>query len=168
MGVSDIEKRRQEDRRRQSTLMVLAGRNKKGKKGARGHKGVAARLKAGEQRIKLVLPVVLVIVLAMLLVPYVTLPPKTYNVGDVALGDVKATEDFLVVDEASTLAKREEAVTKLLPVYDFDLKSRSIAPEQGVEIFERYPFRRIADALQADQGIPATAKDDRIATEPGG
>ena len=122
MGVSDIEKRGQEDRRRQSTLMVLAGRNKKGKKGARGHKGVAARLKAGEQRIKLVLPVVLVIVLAMLLVPYVTLPPKTYNVGDVALGDVKATEDFLVVDEASTLAKREEAVTKLLPVYDFDLK----------------------------------------------
>lgn len=124
MGGSDTEKQSPEEPGRRGTFMVLAGKNRgrKSKRGGRGRTGDVVRHQVGERRLRLVLPVALVLILALLLVPYISLPPKTFNVGDVTLSDIKAPEDFLVVDEASTLAKREEAVAKLLPVYDFDIK----------------------------------------------
>ncbi|MFQ5893042.1 MAG: hypothetical protein ACE5H5_01890, partial [Nitrospinota bacterium] len=122
MGASDVEKRWHDEKGRRGGFTVLPGRNKKARKGGRGRPGVVLQLPVREQRLKLVLAVTLVAVLAMALVPYITVPSKAMSVGDVAPRDVKATEDFLVVDEASTLAKREEAVAKVLPVYDFDIK----------------------------------------------
>jgi putative nucleotidyltransferase with HDIG domain len=60
------------------------------------------------------------IILALLLSPAIRLPSEHYQVGDIALADIKSTQDFLVEDEGATLAKRIEAKMGVLSVYDFD------------------------------------------------
>lgn len=123
MSGQGSDKRKTDERKRRGSIMVLSGKNKnrKGKKGLGARKSVFARLER-EQQLKLGLCFVLVVLLALLLVPYISIPTRSLDVGDVAPHDIKAPEDYLVVDEASTLVKHEEAVSKILPLYDFDIK----------------------------------------------
>lgn len=158
MGGSDAEKQSPKEPGRRGTFMVLAGRNKgkKSKRGGRSRTADAVKLKVSEQRLKVVLSVALVVILALLLVPYITLPPKTFNVGDVASRDIKAIEDFLVVEEASTLAKREEAVAKVLPVYDFDIKA---IEEVGAKLARAFgTIKRAYIARAPEVALPPAVK----------
>jgi hypothetical protein len=58
--------------------------------------------------------------LALLTTPYHLLLPVEYQVGDVAVRNVRAERDFLVPDEAATQQRRQEAATNSLAVYDLD------------------------------------------------
>lgn len=121
MSVSGGDKKRPEDRKRRGRMTVLSGKSKKGR-AKRKPQGFSPMRLVREQRMKLVLCGVLVVVLALVLVPYISIPTRTLHVGDVAPHDIKAPEDYLVVDEASTAVKHDEAVSKVLPLYDFDVK----------------------------------------------
>ncbi len=60
------------------------------------------------------------LVLTLLLSPVLRLPPKAYRIGDIAIQEVKSTQDLLVEDEKSTQEKKQEAEKSVLSVYDYD------------------------------------------------
>jgi membrane-associated HD superfamily phosphohydrolase len=67
------------------------------------------------------------IITSLLLFPNILVRPHQYALGDVADHDIKATRDFLVENEALTEEKRQEAVRKVLSVYDFDPTGNRLA-----------------------------------------
>ena len=67
------------------------------------------------------------IIISLLLFPKFLVRPHQYVLGDVADHDIKATRDFLVENEALTEEKRQEAVKKVLSVYDFDPTGNRLA-----------------------------------------
>ncbi len=60
------------------------------------------------------------LMLGILVTPHYIVRSVDYQVGDVAERDIKAARDFLVIDEAATQRKREEAARNSLAVYDLD------------------------------------------------
>jgi len=60
------------------------------------------------------------IIFTILLYPNLVIKEYTYRVGDVARGNIKATNDFLLEDKDATEANRRQAVEKVLTVYDHD------------------------------------------------
>lgn len=72
------------------------------------------------QRILILVGVSLVI--SFLLTPSFTVSNPSYQLGDIADGNIKAKREFLIEDEAATAKKREEAVRQSPIVYDLDGK----------------------------------------------
>ncbi|MBU4035223.1 MAG: HDIG domain-containing protein, partial [Proteobacteria bacterium] len=62
------------------------------------------------------------IVIIYALTLYIDFMPinKTYNLGDIADSDIKAQEDFLVVDKDATEKNRKKVASNVPVVYDFD------------------------------------------------
>jgi len=60
------------------------------------------------------------LMLGILVTPHYIVRSVDYQVGDVAERGIKAARDFLVIDEAATQRKREEAARNSLAVYDLD------------------------------------------------
>lgn len=60
------------------------------------------------------------ILLTLLLSPGLSLHLKEYKVGDIAMKEIKSTQDLLVEDEKSTQEKRAEAERSVLSIYDYD------------------------------------------------
>jgi putative nucleotidyltransferase with HDIG domain len=60
------------------------------------------------------------LLLGILVTPHYMVRSVNYQVGDVAEHDIKAARDFLVIDEAATQQKREEAALDSMAVYDLD------------------------------------------------
>lgn len=60
-------------------------------------------------------------VLSIIIFSSVPSPSFNYTLGQVALQDIKAPQDFLVEDQPSTAKKKQQAIEEVLPVYDFDL-----------------------------------------------
>ncbi len=56
----------------------------------------------------------------VLLYPSLVVQRHTYQLGDIAERDIKAPRDFFIEDEAASSAIREQAVAKVLTVYDYD------------------------------------------------
>lgn len=61
------------------------------------------------------------IIFTILLYPNLVVKKHSYNLGDVAERNIKATKDFLIEDKDATEANRREAVGNLLTVYDHDV-----------------------------------------------
>jgi len=59
-------------------------------------------------------------IFTFILYPNLILIKHSYKLGDVAEKDVKAPKDFLIEDSEATEANREQAVEKVLTVYDHD------------------------------------------------
>ncbi|MCG6878720.1 MAG: HDIG domain-containing protein [Deltaproteobacteria bacterium] len=68
------------------------------------------------------------LIFSVLLFPSILTPTKTYNLGDVADRDMKASREFLVENSELTQKNREEAVRAVLPVYDFDPMATDVIP----------------------------------------
>jgi putative nucleotidyltransferase with HDIG domain len=60
------------------------------------------------------------LLLTLLLSPSLQWPLKTYKPGDIAVKEIKATQDMLVEDQRSTQKKRTEAERSVFSVYDYD------------------------------------------------
>ncbi len=60
------------------------------------------------------------LVITLLLSPNLQLPPKHYEIGDIAIREIRSTQDLLVEDERSTIEKRQESERSVLSVYDYD------------------------------------------------
>ncbi len=63
---------------------------------------------------------VTVILVTYLIVPTKPFKAADYKPGDIAQKDIKATQNFLVVDPSSTKARKLEAEASVLAVYDFE------------------------------------------------
>ncbi len=57
---------------------------------------------------------------ALLIVDYVRVPAREFQVGEVADRDIRATTDFKYVDWSSTMEAQRQAEAAVPPVYDFD------------------------------------------------
>ncbi|MFB3852033.1 MAG: HD family phosphohydrolase [Acidobacteriota bacterium] len=64
-------------------------------------------------------------------------PLPELEVGSVATRDIKAPFDFQVVDELATKSKKEEAKSKVVPVYDWDTEKGAKFQEQLSLIFKK-------------------------------
>jgi len=63
--------------------------------------------------------------------------PQVYEVGSVAIKDIKADQNYEIVDEKSTLKLRQEAVDNVAPLYDFDPSIEQDAVKKIQESFEQ-------------------------------
>src|SRR5574340_392531 len=69
---------------------------------------------------KWAIAVCLSLLLSLLLTPQIHFTPQEYNIGLIAVKDVKADRDFLVEDRFSTEQRAAEATRNIRSVYDFD------------------------------------------------
>jgi putative nucleotidyltransferase with HDIG domain len=69
---------------------------------------------------RLAVLVAVTLVFTLILYPSLMVSRMQYTVGDVAEKDIKAPRDFLVMDQAATEIKRQQAVQEVLTVYDND------------------------------------------------
>ena len=104
--------------------------------------------------------------IAIILYPNLVIPPKHYQLGDIAESDIKAKRDFLVEDVATTESYRQEAREKVPPVYNFEeqvwlnLKTRiqkSFA--QMRKLIEKNKIKKLAaSAVQTVEKQPPSFK----------
>ena len=87
------------------------------------------------------------VIISFILILYVDLVPirHTYNLGDIADKDIKASEDFFVEDKDATEANRRVAADNVPTVYDFDSLLSSKLSQQLTTA-----FRDIRNALESD------------------
>ena len=57
---------------------------------------------------------------AIILFPSLVVTKHQYELGDVAERDIKSPKDFFIEDQAATETNRQQAVDKVLTVYDYD------------------------------------------------
>lgn len=89
----------------------------------------------------------------VLLITYILIPfrqPRNadYQVGDIAKSDIKASKSILVVDEASTQARRLEAEASVLAVYDFDRK-QDLETTNKIKLF----FQKMRNLITDQQNV---------------
>src|SRR3989344_8200207 len=63
--------------------------------------------------------------------------PQVYEVGSVAIKDIKADQNYEIIDEKSTLKLRQEAIDDVVPIYDFDPSIEQDALKKIKESFEQ-------------------------------
>jgi putative nucleotidyltransferase with HDIG domain len=97
---------------------------------------------------------VTVAVFYLLLYPRLAVKQPVYQTGDIAQRDIKATEDFLVEDQAATETNRTLARQNVLAVYDYD---PSLADRTGQRVETAFEKMRLAIASQQ-----ATASDESV------
>jgi cyclic-di-AMP phosphodiesterase PgpH len=66
------------------------------------------------------LAALIAVVVAVFVSPHVNLGAHNYDVGDFTLKSIKAPRDVTIELRGSTMIRREEAASRVLPIYDFD------------------------------------------------
>ncbi len=82
------------------------------------------------------------VVFVVLLTPILSqkecgLSVPTYEVGEVASGNIQAPHDIDLVDEKATLGRREEEKQRVRPVYDFVVGLHGEEEKRILEVFEK-------------------------------
>lgn len=118
------------------------------------------RLASGPTRRVLAL-LMLAVGTALLVMDYVRVPTRDFQVGEVADRDVRATTSFKYVDWSSTLEQQRRAEASVNPVYDFDATLASRMQARLTAAFEQ--ARRRHD--EAVLGARAAGRSDLTAEE---
>lgn len=79
--------------------------------------------------------------------------PTFVREGDIAQKDIKADRNYEIVDQRSTENLREEALAKVLPVYDWDLQIGSDIRERLAQV-----FNSARQAIEEKRGAAETKK----------
>ncbi|MFP3867017.1 MAG: HD family phosphohydrolase [Desulfobacteraceae bacterium] len=95
--------------------------------------------KSQEKYIKIILLAAFSLLAAYIIRPYSPPAAKTYQVGDVAKENIKATADFLVEDQESTAQRRKELLDQVRSVYDLDVR---VGQEIQERLHEAFVFMR--------------------------
>lgn len=90
-----------------------------------------------------------VLVTALAYSPGISFQAIQFRAGSIARQDVVAPRDFIVPDADTTARKREEAASRVLPVYDHD--------SQAAAQLESLLHRSFEAARQAEKSLPASA-----------
>ena len=71
-------------------------------------------------RIRWVILVLSTMLFILILYPSLVITKHPYNLGDVVERDIKAPKDFFIEDQAATEKNRQQAISEVLTVYDYD------------------------------------------------
>ena len=113
-------------------------------------RGGAARLRGLLQR-KPALLIALCLFVMVVNAPSLILPPRSYQLGEVAPVDLKARRDQLIEDREATEQKKKEAAQAVLAVYDFDEEVGSLLQQRIRQGFQvgREAFKNARDGAAA-------------------
>ncbi|MCJ8500648.1 HD family phosphohydrolase [Desulfatitalea alkaliphila] len=100
----------------------------------------------------------LVILFLILVYPSLLITQEQYQLGDIAMQDVKAPGDFFVEDKVATAANQEQAAAGILTVYDHDPRIAPRIAEQVRTVFARMRTR-IEEAGLVGEGAQDTPPD---------
>ncbi len=102
------------------------------------------------------------LIISVLLFPSILTPPKTYNLGDVADRDIKASREFLVENSELTEKNRQEAVRAVMPVYDFDPTASDVVPRirEAFAIGRKYSADSLKSAWMSTS--PENAQNEHL------
>jgi cyclic-di-AMP phosphodiesterase PgpH len=98
---------------------------------------------------KWVLLAVVVTLFLFLLYPNLIVGQYQYQLGDIAMHDIKSPRDFFIEDTTATAANQEQAAEQVLTVYDHDPRITPQVIERVRTAFDR--MRRILDESRAAQ-----------------
>lgn len=111
------------------------------------------------EKLKWIILLFLSLIIAVLIFPNILGKAKTYQLGDVADIDIKASRDFLIENKELTERDMKKAVKGVLSVYDFDSSGSQVIP-------------RIREAFRAGRGYlansPSIADQENRVTDDGG
>ncbi len=110
--------------------------------------GRLAQLLKNEIALRVLILVVLSALSGMLVVDYVRVPSRSFEVGDVADRDIRATTSFEFIDWDETLTRERLAEDAVLPVFDFDATLSTRLNNRLGEAFD-HSRRAHAEALMA-------------------
>ncbi|MBR9979752.1 MAG: HDIG domain-containing protein [Desulfatitalea sp.] len=91
----------------------------------------------------------------LLLYPSLIISQEQYQLGDIAMQDIKAPRDFFVEDKVATAANQEQAVEQILTVYDHDPR---IAPQMIDRV--QTAFARMREIINNLQTQSESAETD--------
>ncbi len=74
-------------------------------------------------------------VIVVLFLPVASNPWQSLKIGDVALRDIEAAQELLVVDETGTEEKLNQALRRVKPIYDFNTETLTQLQEKVVRAF---------------------------------
>lgn len=100
-----------------------------------------------QRHFKWLLLALVVTLFLVLLYPNLVVRQHPYQLGDIAMHDIKAPRDFFVEDKAATAANQQQAVEQVLTVYDHDPRIAPQVTERVRAAFGR--MRQIVRDLQA-------------------
>ena len=92
---------------------------------------------------RVILLVATCLLIAYLIAPGRPSPMPAYQIGDIADQNIRATEDVLVEDTASTAAKKLESEERSPAVYDFDAHAAQEAGQRLTAVFSEW--RKLAE-----------------------
>jgi cyclic-di-AMP phosphodiesterase PgpH len=114
---------------------------------------------------RLVMLIAMSVVISIFLFPDILNRPKTYNLGDVAKEDIKATSDLLIENKELTEKNRAEAAEAVPAVYNIDPEGSNLvsrlkeAMTSARDVFSPSPKTAVA-ASAADRAGESTAQDE--------
>ena len=110
------------------------------------------------------------IIFILILSPNLVMIQRSYEMGDVAERDIKASKDFLVEDRVATEESRRRASDAVLTVYDHDITLASRMGQQIGEAFKKLqavinPFEKPKEKTLAEASVekatePAASEAD--------
>jgi putative nucleotidyltransferase with HDIG domain len=101
------------------------------------------------KRLRWSILIAVTIIFTVLLYPNLVITKHHYSLGDVAERDIKAPRDFFVEDEKATEAKRQQALTEILTVYDYDADLAKLLSQNVTQAFAE--IRTVIEAHQQKQ-----------------
>ncbi|MCX8044434.1 MAG: HDIG domain-containing protein [Desulfobacterota bacterium] len=96
----------------------------------------------------------LAVCVTMLLVPQIRTPHVTYKIGDIARQDIKAPQDFSVVDIETTEQRKQEKAEAVVSMYDFNSRADEDAEQRITKAFSM-----MREAIQ--KAVPHGALEER-------
>ncbi len=125
-----------------------------------------------EKRLKWLMLALVTVIFLILLAPNLVVHQQSYDLGDIADRDIKASRDFFVEDRAATEANRQHVIEQILTVYDHDPRIADQMTEKVRTAFARMrkSLKELESTLQTSpvantEGTPATPPTVDTASE---
>jgi hypothetical protein len=106
---------------------------------------------------KWILLILLSLITSFFLFPSILLRPVSYNLGDVASRDIKASRDFLIENKELMEKDMEKTAREVLSVYDFDHSAASLAKvlNEAFKLGREY----VSKSLEKEESPSTTPRD---------
>jgi putative nucleotidyltransferase with HDIG domain len=111
---------------------------------------------------------IIVIIFITGLYPGILIKNHQYDIGDVALSDIKASEAFFIEDRPASETLRRQAADRLLPVYDLDPKVAIGVIKRLNDAFDqqRFLYEQKSDRPDASSRVKPSAPADDTGSVP--
>ena len=122
------------------------------------NKAPVGRILDSDRRFRWAILFCLTILFSLILFPSLVTTKHQYNLGDVAVRDIKSPRDFFIEDQAATDVNRQLAEEKVLTVYDYDPALGTQIALNVEEIFAQMRAAATAHTITSEP-IPTEAEN---------